>query len=306
MKNSSSSNRKLRVAIIGSGNIGADLLVKVSRSPVLECSLFIGRSLESKGMQVARGLGVPVSDRSIDAISDDPDRCELVFDATSAKDHMRHSKILADLGKMVVDMTPSRVGRMVVPAVDGDKAADFQNVNMVSCGGQASIPLAYALAQAHDRVDYIEVVSSIASKSAGPATRINLDEYIETTEAAIQSYSKCRKAKTILILNPAEPCIDMQTTVSAVVEQPNLEKLEGVLRGVLENVTSYVPGYELVVRPVFQSGRIFMMARVRGRGDYLPRYAGNLDIINCAAIATAERYARKVLAKEPFREETKI
>jgi acetaldehyde dehydrogenase (acetylating) len=260
------SSKKLKVAILGSGNIGADLLVKVQRSAFLECSLFIGRNLDSKGMQVARGLGVPVSDKSIDAVVASPDSCDLVFDATSAKDHLRHAPILAKLGKQVIDMTPSRVGRMVVPAVDGDRVADHANVNMVSCGGQASIPLAHAVAASHERVDYVEVVSSIASKSAGPATRINLDEYIETTEAAIQAFSKCSRAKVILILNPAEPCIDMQTTVSAKVSEPNLEKLNDVLKTILSRIKAYVPGYELIVPPVVQNNRIFMMARVRGLG----------------------------------------
>lgn len=287
-------NQKLKVAILGSGNIGADLLIKVMRSPHLECSLFIGRNLDSNGIQAARRLGVNVSDKSIDAIIQDPGCCELVFDATSAKDHLRHWPILEKLGKMVIDMTPSKLGVMTVPAVDFASDIMDRNVNMVSCGGQASIPLANLIAKTHE-VEYIEVVSSIASKSAGPATRVNLDEYIETTEAALQAFTGCKKTKTILILNPADPAIDMQTTVSAKVKKPNLEALEPMLKVLLARIQSYVPGYELIVPPVYQGDRIFLMVRVRGRGDYLPTYAGNLDIINCAAVATAEKYAQKKL-----------
>jgi acetaldehyde dehydrogenase (acetylating) len=283
---------KMKVAILGSGNIGTDLLMKMQRSKDLTCSLFIGRNLQSKGMQIAQKLGVAVSDQSIDAIVRNPDCCDIVFDATSARDHLRHWPILKKMGKFVIDMTPSKVGTMTVPAVDFEKDIP-QNVNMVSCGGQASIPLANLIARTHDDVEYVEVVSSIASKSAGPATRINLDEYIETTESALQSFTGCERTKTILILNPAEPCIDMQTTVSAKVKKANLDRMEPLLKALLARIQSYVPGYELIVPPVFQGNRIFMMARVRGLGDYLPTYAGNLDIINCAAIATAEKYARK-------------
>lgn len=284
-------NDKLNVAILGSGNIGTDLLMKVRRSPALTCTLFIGRRADSRGMQVAREAGVPVSNQSINAIVQQPDCCELVFDATSAEDHMRHWPVLAELGKMVIDMTPSKIGRMVIPAVDFDQPIPHQNVNMVSCGGQAAIPLAHLVAKTHDDIEYIEVVSSIASKSAGPATRINLDEYIETTEDALRAYTRCAKTKTILILNPAEPCIDMQVTVSAKVKTPHLERLNVLLKDLVARIQAYVPGYAVIVPPVFQTNRIFMMARVRGRGDYLPAYAGNLDIINCAAVATAEKFA---------------
>ena len=287
------SRNKIKVAILGSGNIGTDLLIKVMRSSSLICSLFIGRDFNSNGMQVAKKMGAQVSDQSIDAIVQNPDCCDLVFDATSARDHLRHWPILKEMGKMVIDMTPSKIGTTVVPAVDFDKALTAQNVNMVTCGGQASIPLAHLIARSHDEpIEYIEVVTSIASKSAGPATRINLDEYIETTEAAIRTYSGCKNAKVIIILNPAEPCIDMQTSVSAKITKPELAKLNSLMGGLLERIHSYVPGYELIVPPIYETNRIFMMVRVRGLGDYLPPYAGNLDIINCAAVAVAEKYVQ--------------
>jgi acetaldehyde dehydrogenase (acetylating) len=285
----------MRVAILGSGNIGTDLLFKVIRSPFLSCALFVGRRTESPGLRVASGLGIATSDQGIQAIIDDPGAVDVVFDATTAHDHRRHAPILAGLGKMVIDMTPSRVGRVAVPAVDLESSLEGANINMVSCGGQASIPLARLISDTHGVVDYIEVVSSIASKSAGPATRINIDEYIETTEAAIVAYTGCARAKVILILNPAEPCIDMQTTVSAQMQAPNVDAVREALPEVLDRVRSYVPGYELVTPPVFETNRIVIMVRVKGRGDFLPTYAGNLDIINCAAVAAAEQYAQRAV-----------
>ena len=283
---------KLKVAILGSGNIGTDLLVKVLRSPFLECTLFIGRRLDSPGMVKAKSLGVRVSDLSIEAIMKEPDCCDLVFDATSALAHRYHWSLLEKLGKIVIDMTPSRVGETIVPAVNVQSCLNYQNVNMVSCGGQASIPLAYLVGQTHKDVDYIEVVSSIASRSAGPGTRVNIDEYVETTEEAIQVYSGCKRAKVILILNPANPCVNMQTTISAKVKNPDLEKLNAVFGDMVSKIQGYVPGYKVIASPIWETNRIVIIVRVLGLGDYLPVFAGNLDIINCAAIATAEEYAR--------------
>lgn len=284
---------KLRVAILGSGNIGTDLLIKTLRSPLLECVLFIGRNMASPGMARANSLGVRISDLSIEAIVQEPDCCDLVFDATSAKDHLYHWSLLERLGKIVIDMTPAKIGRMCVPAVNIENCSLHKNVNMVSCGGQASIPLAYLIGRTHENVEYIEVVSSIASRSAGPATRANIDEYIETTELGVKEFSGCERAKAILILNPAQPCIDMQTTVFAKVNQPNIEKLNVLVNKMVEDIRLYVPGYQLVVPPVFENNRILITVKVQGRGDYLPTYAGNLDIINCAAIAAAEEYAKQ-------------
>ena len=289
--------KKLRVAIIGSGNIGTDLLVKILRSPVLECSIFIGRNLNSVGLAKASSLGVRISDQSIQAIVREPDCCDLVFDATSAIQHLAHWPILEKLGKVVIDMTPAKIGAFCVPAVNLAEVSGTQNINMITCGGQASIPLAWAITKAHGEVDYIEIVSSIASRSAGPATRVNIDEYIETTEAALMKFTGCKKAKAILVLNPAQPCIEMQTSVFAKVKIPNLEKLNAELSNVISRIQTYVPGYRLVVPPVFENNRIAVMVRVQGLGDYLPKYAGNLDIINCAAIATAEEVARQRLGQ---------
>lgn len=283
---------KLKVAIIGSGNIGTDLLIKVLRSPYLECGAFIGRNLSSPGMMKALSLGVPVSADGIDYIVRSPDCCNLVFDATSAKSHFEYAPILKKMNKWVIDLTPAKIGLMSVPCVNlGDCLTEF-NVNMVTCGGQASIPVAYAIGQTQTEVEYIEVVSSIASRSAGPATRQNLDEYIKTTEDGIREFSGAARAKAILNLNPAEPCVDMQATIFAKVAQPDIERLSVVLGELVNQVRKYVPGYEIILGPIVENGRIVVMVRVRGLGDYLPAYAGNLDIINCAAIAMAEEYAR--------------
>jgi acetaldehyde dehydrogenase (acetylating) len=283
---------KLRVAILGSGNIGTDLLIKIQRSEFLECVLFIGRNLSSPGMAKAIALGVKVSDLSIDTIAKDPNCCDLVFDCTSARDAVYHWAILEKLGKLVVDMTPAKVGSFCIPAVNLNEAIKSQNVNMVTCGGQASIPIAYAIGQTQKDVSYIEVVSSIASRSAGPATRLNLDEYVDTTEEAIRMFSGSPKSKAILNLNPAQPCIDMQTTIFAKVAEPNLEALQVKVDEIIAKVKAYVPGYQLLVAPIYENGRIVVMVKAQGLGDYLPKYAGNLDIINCAGIAVAEEYAK--------------
>lgn len=289
---------KLKVAIIGSGNIGTDLLIKVLRSPYLECGAFIGRNLSSSGMMKALSLGVPVSADGIDYIVKNPDCCALVFDATSAKSHFEHAPILKKLNKRVIDLTPAKIGLMSVPSVNLKDCLTEFNVNMVTCGGQASIPVAYAIGQTQMDVEYIEVVSSIASRSAGPATRQNLDEYIKTTEDGLREFSGAARTKAILNLNPAEPCVDMQTTIFAKVKNPDIQKLSGVLAQLVEKVRKYVPGYEIILGPLVENGRIVVMARVRGLGDYLPAYAGNLDIINCAAIAMAEEYASAALNPE--------
>jgi acetaldehyde dehydrogenase (acetylating) len=285
--------KKLKVAILGSGNIGTDLLIKVMRSEYLECGVFIGRNFSSQGIQKAQSLGVKVSADGIEYIKKNPDCCDIVFDCTSAVSHFEHAPVLADLKKFVVDLTPAKVGVMCIPAVNLAEALKSMNVNMITCGGQASIPVAYAIGQTQTDVEYIEVVSAIASKSAGPATRINLDEYIHTTEEGIRKFSGAARSKAILNLNPAIPCINMQTTIMAKVKQPNIEKLKPVLDQIVQKVRTYVPGYELIVGPVVEDGRIFITLKVKGLGDYLPAYAGNLDIINCAALAMAEEYAKK-------------
>jgi len=290
---------KLRVAILGTGNIGTDLLMKIMRSTKLECRLFSGRNLSSPGMVKADQLGVPVSSKGIQGVVDRRGELDLVFDATSAQDHLAHAKILKDLGLLAIDLTPAKVGKMCVPAVNLEACLSEINVNMVSCGGQASIPIAHAIAQANPQVEYIETVSSIASRSAGPATRINLDEYLETTEEGLETFSACRHTKAILNLNPAQPCVHMQTTVLARVPKPDLEGTRARVAAIVKKIQSYVPGYQLILPPLVEHDRMMVMVRVEGRGDYLPKFAGNLDIINCAAIGMAEAQADKKNGCDP-------
>jgi acetaldehyde dehydrogenase len=271
--------------------------VKALRSPVLECRLFAGRNLTSPGMTKASLLGVPVSAKGFQGIIDQKDAISLVFDATSALDHLKHAPVLKELGIVAVDLTPAKVGRMCVPAVNLDECLGEPNVNMITCGGQASIPLAHAIRSANSGVEYLEAVSSIASRSAGPATRINLDEYLQTTEHGLQFFGACPRTKAILNLNPAQPCVHMQTTVMAKIAQPDLARTRAAVTDMAARIKAYVPGYQLILEPILENGRLVTMVRVDGLGDYLPRYAGNLDIINCAAIAFAEAYARRRAAQ---------
>jgi acetaldehyde dehydrogenase len=291
------SAKKLGVAILGTGNIGTDLLVKVLRSPVLECRLFAGRNLASPGMTKASLLNVPVSARGIAGIAELKHELSLVFDATSAQDHQKHAPLLAELGLVAVDLTPAKVGRMCVPAVNLAACLGESNINMITCGGQAAIPLAHAIKAVNPGVEYIEAVSSIASRSAGPATRINLDEYLQTTEQGLQYFGSCERTKAILNLNPAQPCVHMQTTVMAKIAKPDLARTRAAVAEIVARIKTYIPGYQLILEPMLEGGRLVAMVRVDGLGDYLPRYAGNLDIINCAAIAFAEAYARQRAAK---------
>lgn len=287
------SSEKLKIAIIGSGNIGTDLLIKVMRSEHLTCTLFAGRNFNSAGMKRANALGVPISDRGIEAIVADPSICDVVFDCTSAHAHIEHWAILDKLGKTVVDMTPAKLGEFCIPAINARSCLDTgtRNINMITCGGQSSIPIAHAISQVHPDIEYVEVASSIASRSAGPATRANLDEYIETTEDALQRFSGARRAKAILILNPAHPPIDMQTTIYAKIANPDLPAIQEAVGMMVKQLKQYVPGYQLIVPPVIEGGKVVTTIKVLGNGDYLPQYAGNLDIINCAAIAMAEMLA---------------
>jgi acetaldehyde dehydrogenase (acetylating) len=288
-------DKKMKAAILGSGNIGTDLLIKILRSPYLSCSIFLGRNMSSDGIAKAQALGISVSADSIHYIEKNPECCDIVFDATSAKAHCEHAVILKKLNKFVVDLTPAKIGAMCVPVLNMSDSLAAGNVNMITCGGQASLPLVSAIAKTHADIDYIEVVSSIASRSAGPATRFNLDEYIHTTEQAVKHFSGAKKTKAILNLNPAQPCINMQTTIFAKVTAPQIGLLKKAIAEMTVQVRRYVPGYSLLLEPLLENNRIVIMVSVRGLGDYLPEYAGNLDIINCAALSIAEEYAKKKL-----------
>jgi acetaldehyde dehydrogenase (acetylating) len=286
-------NKKLKVGILGSGNIGTDLLIKILRSEFLECTIFVGRNLSSNGMRKASSLNVRVSDKSIDAFIENPRICDLVFDATSASSHIKHAPILKNLGIKVIDMTPSQIGKMCIPAINIEECIKEDNINMVTCGGQASIPVAYTLKRNMPEIKYIEVISTIASRSAGLGTRANIDEYVYNTEKCLKMMSKCDDVKVILNLNPANPCIDMQTSIFAKVDFCDTKKLIQPIKDIEKVIQKYTPGYKVVIYPTFENGRIAIMIRVKGVGDYLPNYAGNLDIINCAAIEVAEKISQE-------------
>jgi acetaldehyde dehydrogenase (acetylating) len=287
--------KKIKTAIIGTGNIGSDLLVKIKRSEVLECSLFAGRSPESDGIKFAVAMGIPVSSESIHAIEANPACCDIVFDATSAAVHKYNAPILRELKKFTIDLTPSKIGRMCVPTINLDECLGEANVNTITCGGQATVPIAYAVKQAQPDVDYVEIVASISSRSAGPGTRANIDEFTQTTKEALEYFTGVSRAKAIIILNPAEPPIIMRNTIYALVKQPDMGAITRKVTEYVERIRKYVPGYRVIVGPVFENGRVTTTIEVVGLGDYLPTYSGNLDIITCAAVEIAEVYARKRL-----------
>jgi acetaldehyde dehydrogenase len=284
----------MKVAILGTGNIGTDLLFKVIKSKSLSCSLFAGRSVSSSGIKRARELGIVVSDRGINSILDDPSICDIVVDCTSAQDHAHHWQVCQSLGKSIIDLTPAKLGSFCVPAVSHDLlTTNIQNINMVTCGGQTSVPLAYALSLVHKDIEYVEVASTISSLSAGPATRRNLDEYIDTTQEALKKFSGAKHSKAILILNPANPPVYMQTTLYARIDNPDMQEITNSILSMIRKIQNYVPGYQLIVPPTLDRDIVSVSVKVLGAGDYLPEYAGNLDIINCAALEVLERIAKE-------------
>ena len=285
---------KVKVGIIGTGNIGSDLLMKVMRSDILECGIFAGHNRDSRGIIRAKELGIPVTYDSINYIEEHPDVCDIVFDATSAKVHEYNAPILKRLGKYAIDLTPAHIGRFCVPQVNLDEAMNQDNVNCVTCGGQATVPVAKAIREVAD-VKYLEIVATIASRSAGIGTRNNIDEFTQTTKEALIELAGVKNAKAIIILNPAEPPITMHNTVYALIDQPDMEKISRAVKKVEEDIRKYVPGYRIVLGPVYENGRVTVSLEVTGSGDYLPEYAGNLDIITCAAVEIAETYARRRL-----------
>lgn len=280
--------KKINVAIIGTGKIGIDLLFKITRSEALTCVLVAGRSANSEGLKIAQKLGVPTSIYGIDAVLECED-IDIIFDATSASAHINHWQLIEKTGIGMIDMTPSKLGKSIVPAVNILEAKSVHHVNMISCGGQSSIPIINAVSGVVSEIEYVELVSSISSKSAGAATRVNLDEYIDNTELAILEFSKAKRSKVILILNPAEPPVNMQTSISFQIKNPPMDLIIEAVRKRVGAVRKYVPGYELLFEPKqVDDNRVVVMLKVEGAGDYLPKYAGNLDIINCAAVAVAE------------------
>ena len=302
---------KAKVAIIGSGNIGTDLMIKVARlSEVLEMGVFVGIDPESDGLKRARRLGVPVTAEGVEGLMAMPEfrDIEIIFDATSAGAHQRHSDLLVAAGKRVIDLTPAAIGPYVVPPVNGDAHLGAPNLNMVTCGGQATIPIVAAVNRVA-KVRYGEIVASIASKSAGPGTRANIDEFTETTSRAIVDVGGAERAKAIIVLNPAEPPLIMRDTVYCLCDEADQAAIAASIEAMVAEVRHYVPGYRLKQavqfehvgsnRPLhipemggdFTGLKVSVFLEVVGAAHYLPAYAGNLDIMTSAALRTAEKIA---------------
>ena len=285
--------QKTKVGIIGTGNIGTDLLKKILKSSLLECSIFIGRSNDSDGIQIAKSFDIPTTTESIEFLQKNPDICDIVFDATSASAHLIHSPILKELNKFTIDLTPAKIGKLCVPALNLDEVLLEQNINLITCGGQATVPMAYALVSAIPNISYLESVATIASRSAGIGTRNSIDEYTLTTKKALSYFTGVEDTKSIILLNPAEPPINMKNTLYAVVKNPDMDLVQKAVQQMEKNIQSYVPGYSLAMDPVYDGTKIILSIQVVGQGDYLPSYAGNLDIITSAAIRVAEAYTQK-------------
>jgi len=304
---------KIKCAIIGSGNIGTDLMIKIMRlSEVLEVSALVGIDPDSDGLARARRLGVATTHDGIEGLARLPAYADIriVFDATSAGAHKRHDAVLQRDGKQVIDLTPAAIGPYVVPPVNIDDHLDAPNVNMVTCGGQATIPIIAAVNRIAP-VQYGEIVASIASKSAGPGTRANIDEFTETTAAAIEQVGGARRGKAIIILNPAEPPLVMRDTVYCLCDDAEPGAIRASIHAMIEEVRSYVPGYHLKQDVQFEhigsnaplhvpelggdfTGlKVTVFLEVEGAAHYLPAYAGNLDIMTSAALRAAERLALK-------------
>ena len=299
---------KTKVAIIGSGNIGTDLMVKIlNTSEDLDMSCLVGIDPESDGLNRARKMGVATTDRGIDGLEemDEFQEIEILFDATSAKAHAQHDQVARKHGKQIIDMTPAAIGPYVVPVVNIDQHLNSPNINMVSCGGQATIPMVNAV-QKVSKVHYAEIVASIASRSAGPGTRANIDEFTETTATGLEVVGGAEKGKAIIVLNPAEPPMMMRNTVYTLSEATDREAIIESVNKQIEEIQTYVPGYRLKQEIQFErigdniplkipgfgefvGVKTTVFLEVEGAAHYLPSYAGNLDIMTSSAQKTAER-----------------
>ncbi len=280
------------VGIIGSGNIGTDLMYKIERSPVLEMSVMVGIDPNSDGLKRAKRRGYEVISNGIDGLMERLDLVDIVFDATSAYAHKRNSDLLTAAGKKVIDLTPAAIGPFTVPPVNLKEHIKKSNVNTVTCGGQATIPMIHAINRIVP-VEYAEIVATIASLSAGPGTRANIDEFTSTTSKAIEVVGGAKRGKAIIILNPAEPPIIMRDAIHALVEEEGHEEaISKSIQDMVAEVQTYVPGYTLKAAPIFEGKKVSVFIEVNGAADYLPSYAGNLDIMTAAAVQVGNEMAR--------------
>ena len=291
---------KIKCALIGSGNIGTDLMYKLKRSPVLEPVWMIGIDPESEGLSRARDMGLKTTADGVDGVLPHlaADGVQIAFDATSAYVHKENSDKMNAHGVFMVDLTPAAIGPLCVPPVNLDELAETMNVNMISCAGQATIPIVYGVSRVQS-VDYAEIIASLASKSIGPGTRANLDEFTYTTSSAVCEVGGARRGKALCVINPAEPPMIMRNTIYCMTDdEPDQKRITESLMEMISKVEQYVPGYKLVNGPVFEGNKVGVFMEVAGLGDYLPTYAGNLDIMTAAACRTAEMYAEKILSGE--------
>ncbi len=289
----------INVALIGSGNIGTDLLIKALRSTCIKPVWMVGVDPESDGLKRAQSLGLKTTAAGLEGLLPHlvTDHIQIAFDATSAYVHAEHAPILRAHGVVAIDLTPAAIGPFCVPPVNLAEhvGKGEMNVNMVTCGGQATIPIVAAVSRVQP-VDYAEIVATVASRSAGPGTRKNIDEFTRTTAHGIERVGGAKKGKAIIILNPAEPPLIMRDTIHCLTETtPDQAKITASILAMMKEVQKYVPGYRLKHGPVFDGNRVSVSFEVEGLGDYLPVYAGNLDIMTAAALRTAEMIAQEML-----------
>ena len=290
---------KINAALIGPGNIGTDLLYKALRSEWINPVWMIGIDPESDGLARARKLGLKTTHDGVDGLVPHmrEDNVQIVFDATSAYVHAENSRKVQEQGAIMIDLTPAAVGPYCVPPVNlKDHVGKREmNVNMVTCGGQATIPMVAAVSRVQ-AVEYGEIVATVSSRSAGPGTRKNIDEFTQTTARAVEAVGGAKRGKAIIILNPAEPPLIMRDTVHCITEgKPDQQAITESIKAMIEQVQKYVPGYRLKNGPVFDDRRVSVFMEVEGLGDYLPKYAGNLDIMTAAGLRTAEMFAEEIV-----------
>ena len=292
--------KKIKCAVIGPGNIGTDLLAKLQRSAVLEPVWMVGVDPASDGLKRAKELGLKTTADGVDGLLPhvQADGVQIAFDATSAYVHAEHSAKLNALGVLMIDLTPAAIGPYCVPPVNLKEQLGrrVMNVNMVTCGGQATIPMVAAVSRVQP-VAYGEIVATVSSRSVGPGTRKNIDEFTRTTAGAVERIGGAKKGKAIIVINPADPPLIMRDTVHCLTEgEPDRERITQSIHDMIGEVQKYVPGYKLVNGPVFDGRRVSVYLEVQGLGDYLPKYAGNLDIMTAAAARTGELFAQELLA----------